>query len=602
HHFVHHWVNIHLNQDCLYSGELNYPRSPKDYCLHTYGGLDLQYIKGTNVTFQFDLCDVIDCGTDHCSWRRYDVYLCPESGVNERCVGQLVRTRNDRQCNPLLLSIVHLTTTGYTGPVPSSFNGEDVTWAAHSPKMLYFILGVDHSGTDTKALIKLIVNTGTAEGENSSDQKEIIAIDYNKLTYRDIVKLATGYDEKNVWLNWLTKTAKEQGMEDCIACASARPYLFTTPAPLYPNNDTWGYGCMLKLTKEPSPFNCTTLASIYPPISNKTLVGAFNPSAGYRNYTCFNFTTRDTPVAQLGAINRTWCSAIVPDGHTHIGPWARGGLYWYCGAHRLFVQIPQKGVGICAMVRLCAPLALIGTRGMVHRRRHVITRRVISSFDLSLNSPTYIDAIGVPRGVPDECKLADQIAAGFESLPIVSALFPVTPNKNVDCINYVHYNVLRLANLTRDAVEGLSEQLAPTSLMAVQNRMALDMLLAFLTTQLLMDHDGSVTRALEGLRTLSKTMHEHSGIDNPIDAWFNRMFGKWKGVIVSVLITVAIMITVLITCGCCCVPCIRSLCNRLITTAIEGRDRDMNPKQMIPLLEQEEGIDECEKVSCPNEQ
>ncbi|MGL5074005.1 MAG: hypothetical protein ACRC61_22425, partial [Aeromonas salmonicida] len=31
---------------------------------------------------------------------------------------------------------------------------------------------------------------------------------------------------------------------------------------------------------------------------------------------------------------------------------------------------------------------------------------------------------------------------------------------------------------TRDAVDGLAEQLAPTSLMAVQNRMALDMLLA----------------------------------------------------------------------------------------------------------------------------
>lgn len=37
--------------------------------------------------------------------------------------------------------------------------------------------------------------------------------------------------------------------------------------------------------------------------------------------------------------------------------------------------------------------------------------------------------------------------------------------------------MLRLANLTRDAVEGLAEQLGPTSLMAVQNRMALDMLL-----------------------------------------------------------------------------------------------------------------------------
>lgn len=66
----------------------------------------------------------------------------------------------------------------------------------------------------------------------------------------------------------------------------------------------------------------------------------------------------------------------------------------------------------------------------------------------------------------------------FENLPIISAVFPDTPNKNVDRINYVHYNMQRLANTTRDAVAGLSEQLASTSLMTVQNRMALDMLLA----------------------------------------------------------------------------------------------------------------------------
>lgn len=47
-------------------------------------------------------------------------------------------------------------------------------------------------------------------------------------------------------------------------------------------------------------------------------------------------------------------------------------------------------------------------------------------------------------------------------------------------INYVHYDVnVKACQLgTRDAIEGLAEQVAPTSLMAVQNRMALDMLLA----------------------------------------------------------------------------------------------------------------------------
>uniref|UniRef100_A0A674P252 ERVV2 protein n=1 Tax=Takifugu rubripes TaxID=31033 RepID=A0A674P252_TAKRU len=74
-----------------------------------------------------------------------------------------------------------------------------------------------------------------------------------------------------------------------------------------------------------------------------------------------------------------------------------------------------------------------------------------------------------------------------------------------------YLNVQRLANLTRDAVAGLSEQVAATSLMTVQNRMALDMLLAekggvcamfgdqcctFIPNNTA--PDGSVTRALEG--------------------------------------------------------------------------------------------------------
>lgn len=72
----------------------------------------------------------------------------------------------------------------------------------------------------------------------------------------------------------------------------------------------------------------------------------------------------------------------------------------------------------------------------------------------------------------------DQIAAIFENLPPISALFPVTSNKNVARINYVHYNIQRLANGSRYAIAGLSEQLTHTFLMTVQNRMALDMLLA----------------------------------------------------------------------------------------------------------------------------
>lgn len=67
------------------------------------------------------------------------------------------------------------------------------------------------------------------------------------------------------------------------------------------------------------------------------------------------------------------------------------------------------------MVCLGAPLPLIGHAGKLiltpgldvnivsltrHRRRRIIRRREVS-FDRSVGSPTYIDAIGVPKGDPN---------------------------------------------------------------------------------------------------------------------------------------------------------------------------------------------------------
>ena len=120
-------------------------------------------------------------------------------------------------------------------------------------------------------------------------------------------------------------------------------------------------------------------------------------------------------------------------------------------------------------MRFVIPVTMVGTHEKVattnmtsqgRQKREVGPGQRAPSWDLTDDKHTWIDAIGVPRGVPNKYKLADNVAAGFESFPVWSALFPVTPIKNVDRINYVHYNVQKLANLTRDAVEGLSEQLA----------------------------------------------------------------------------------------------------------------------------------------------
>lgn len=116
------------------------------------------------------------------------------------------------------------------------------------------------------------------------------------------------------------------------------------------------------------------------------------------------------------------------------------------------------------------------------------------------------------------------------------------------------------------------EQLAATSLMAFQNRIALDMLLAekggvcgmfgeqcctFIPNNTA--PDGRLTRATEGLKTLNKKMKEHSGVDTSVwDGWLDQ-FGRFKGLIASALMSVAVFAALSTLCGCCCVPCIRAL-------------------------------------------
>ncbi|KAL6462996.1 hypothetical protein MHYP_G00294180 [Metynnis hypsauchen] len=327
----------------------------------------------------------------------------------------------------------------------------------------YLILGVDVSGKDPLGLIKINIRKKAVSAPVSSTTNTFTLItqeandpglkgsDYTKWSPVDIIQLTTGYAGDNLWLKWLAAQVRESGMEDCVACAHARAPLSLAPAPLFPDTDMAGFKCMIELTKQVNPSNCTTLADIFPVITNSTGTGPFRPPLS-GNFTCFNRTYVDGTGRgkMIGQINPAWCHTTY-SGSASVGSWARAGLYYYCGGTILLVRMPVRTFGLCAMVRLVSPVLLVGQRLANHTSSHRRKRETTEDhFDLTKNSPTYIDAIGVPRGVPDEYKLVNQIAAGFENIPIISALFPVTPNKNVDRINYVNYQVMRLANLTKE--------------------------------------------------------------------------------------------------------------------------------------------------------
>ncbi len=85
----------------------------------------------------------------------------------------------------------------------------------------------------------------------------------------------------------------------------------------------------------------------------------------------------------------------------------------------------------------------------------------------------YLDKIGQPRGIPEKYKARNEIKSGFESIFVW-----ITPNKNLEWINYIYYNQQRFINYTDDALDALGKQLGPTSKMTWQNRQALNWLLA----------------------------------------------------------------------------------------------------------------------------
>lgn len=188
--------------------------------------------------------------------------------------------------------------------------------------------------------------------------------------------------------------------------------------------------------------------------------------------------------------------------------------------------------GTCASVQLVCP---IYPGSSLHTQREKTFHRNRRALQRSFDSNVYLDSTGVPKGVPNEFKAQNQIAAGFES-----ALFRwSTTNKNVDWINYIYYNQ-GFINYTRDACQGEASQLDATSRTAWKNRTALGMMSAekggvcvmlggkYIFIPYNTAPDGTITKALQGLTTLANELPENPGISDPFTDWLG-WCGKWKG-------------------------------------------------------------------------
>ncbi len=389
-------------------------------------------------------------------------------------------------------------------------------------------------------------------------------------TFTDSLAVETGFSDSNVWLEWIHYSAAQHNKGNCFVCGAARPHLGSFPLhvpvaeldcflSLFSNKSTNHSAC------ESWKLNYPIVPSTSPPPPGITIYPG--------NYTCFS-SPYSSSARPLGNFTMGYCS----DYQNGTSPTlqaqtqALSDIFWICGDMKIRNLLPKNWYGECALSKAIIPLHIIPWTPLAPATatspHHSITKRDVTPFG-SLDPHVYIDAIGVPRGVPNEFKARDQFAAGFESL----FLF-VTVNKNVDWINYIYYNQQRFVNFTKDALRGIADQLNSTSHMTFQNRLALDMLLAekggvckvldksSTCCTYIPDNtgpDGSVTIAIKKLEELSEELKRNSGVTDPWDQYFTWLTG-WKKVLAEIGIVSLILFTLCALIFCCFIPCIRKLC------------------------------------------
>ncbi len=369
--------------------------------------------------------------------------------------------------------------------------------------------------------------------------------------------------------------------------------------------------CLAKLFSQENVTGCEVDEIRYPALKLSMLP---NVVAYKNNYTCYERTEGSIDSKIFGP---GWCSRTIKENETEVGilvnhNLTQADMWWLCGDLKIRRNLQGVWKGQCTPINMIMLFKIIkGVAGGIKEELKLVkqlsrTKHAVTSPGGSFDNRVWIDSIGVPRGVPDEFKGRDKIAVGFESL----LFWWSTINKNVDWINYLYYNQQRFVNYITQAVRGLHELLDKTSLMTVQNRIALDMLLpekggvciiigstccTFIPNNTA--PDGSITRALEGLESLSKEWAENSGIDNPLTTIMEKWFGKWSRLLTSIFSAIMMAVVVLGLCGCCCIPCIRGFAQRMIETGMT-KVMAVRVEEMTPLWEELDSSEDWEEESC----
>lgn len=206
---------------------------------------------------------------------------------------------------------------------------------------------------------------------------------------------------------------------------------------------------MVLIPHEDTNHNCLMMFSKYGVAKRAMVPPPFQCMSG--RYSCY---TRTHPTSKnVGQL--TECSNVThADYQLSQMKVARLDIWWDCGTDMLRSISPTNWTGTCTPV----PLVMV-----------FILTPVAPKLDWPNFKPLtwpYHRQKRPPHGL-----IGYIIAGGFKSL-----LIWVSPNKNAEWINYFFYNQQRFVNYTTDAIKGSAKQPDAITLIARQNRLALDMI------------------------------------------------------------------------------------------------------------------------------
>nr|AWS20968.1 envelope protein [Rhinella marina endogenous retrovirus] len=361
---------------------------------------------------------------------------------------------------------------------------------------------------------------------------------------------------KNLWLEWVRYNVRVQNISvGCIACAAANTHLYTHALALPDDNITT---CMMSLLKGFNSSDCLDYVPLVHERPRVRVPGEVTVLAD--NYTCYSSDDRSgTPV---GVFEPGFCKGnstvnadLLVDHIRYMYD-----IYWLCGDGKLRSRLPTAWMGQCTLIKLAMQFRILPwdleTPDEPTRKKRSFDQLHMGYEE---DPQVYIDAIGVPRGVPDQFKAQNQVYAGLASL-----IPQVQINKNVDWINYVYYSEQRFINYSHDAFQGIVEELGPNTRMTLQNRLALDMILAEkggvcgmvgeeCCTYIPQNSGvkGKTMIALRKIIGLAAELKTNAGVDT---SFFSSWLGGFKGFLQQACLVLIGLIVVGLMILCCVIP------------------------------------------------